>query len=423
MKRQLTVNLGNLLLSLSEIVDNANPNIQQHQLRTAFIALKIAGEANLNSEIIEDIFAASLLHDIGAVSMEEKMSLHEFKVMDYRLHCIKGELLLKGVPSLQGIAEIVGNHHKEWKSWEKGIDDPVVVASQIIFLADYVERSIDRSRYILHQNESIVENLKKLKGSVFNDSVLDNFLSVAKKEEFWLDLMSYRLYSMLFRNGPYRNREIGLEELSSIGDFFCQIIDFKSSFTATHTAGVSTGAGTMAKLFGLTELEVNMMKLAGNFHDLGKLLIPNSILEKPGKLTKEEFLIMKSHTYYTYQVLSSIKGFERITEWASYHHEKLNGRGYPFHCKAEELDSGSRIMAVSDIFVALIEDRPYKKEMSKDNIYKILKTQSKNNFVDIKMVDLLFDNYDQVYTRVKSKQFESEKFYRERFVNAADLLK
>ena len=416
-KKKLSVNLGNLLLSLSEMIDNANPNISQHQLKTAFIALKIAQEASLEANLVEDIFAASLLHDIGAISIEEKVALHEFEIYNVELHCIRGEILLKEIPSLEGIAGMVRNHHRNWQDWEENINNPIVISSQIICLADYVERLIDKDKYILNQNENILEKAKLLKGTSFNEKVLGYFMEVAKRESFWLDLMSSRLYSLLLHNGPYKNKEIGLEELFSIGELFRHMIDFKSNFTATHTAGVSACSEIMAKLFGLTELEVNMMKIAGNFHDLGKLLIPNSILEKPGKLSKEEFNIIKSHTYYTYQVLSSIGGLERITDWAAYHHEKLNGKGYPFHCDSSELDIGARIMAVSDIFVALRENRPYRKTMEKEEVYGILKKQGENNFIDIKIVNLLFDNYDAVDSYVKSKQAEAEKFYRERFLS------
>jgi len=208
--------------------------------------------------------------------------------------------------------------------------------------------------------------------------------------------------------------------LSLIAELFRHIIDFKSSFTATHTAGVAACAEIMASLFGLAELEVVMMKIAGNFHDLGKLIIPNNILEKPGKLSKDEYNVIKSHPYYTHQVLSSIGGMDRIVDWASFHHEKLDGSGYPFSLDANEIDIGARIMAVSDIFVALIEERPYKKGMERDEMYRILKKQGENNFIDIKMVELLFDNYDAVNTYVKSEQAKAEKFYRERFINLID---
>jgi len=420
MKKKLSVNLGSILLSLSELMDIANPELSQHQLRTAFIALKIAREAKLEPGIIEDIFAASLLHDIGAISIEEKEPISKFQLSDYSQHCIRGKILLQEIPSFEGIAEIVKNHQKSWKSWGKDIDNHLVLSSQMICLADYVERLIDRSKYIGYQQEHILEEIEQLNGSVVNEEIFGHFISVAKREAFWLDLTSPKLYSILLHNGPYKNREVGLEELSLIAELFRHIIDFKSSFTATHTAGVAACAEIMASLFGLAELEVVMMKIAGNFHDLGKLIIPNNILEKPGKLSKDEYNVIKSHPYYTHQVLSSIGGMDRIVDWASFHHEKLDGSGYPFSLDANEIDTGARIMAVSDIFVALIEERPYKKGMERDEMYRILKKQGENNFIDIKMVELLFDNYDAVNTYVKSEQAKAEKFYRERFINLID---
>lgn len=416
MQKKFSVNLGNLLLSLSEMIDSANPDLSQHQIRTAFIALNIAHEADLEVSLTEDIFAASILHDIGAISIEEKLAVHKFEISNTELHCIRGELLLKEVPSLKRIAKIVRNHHKEWKDWEEDINDPLVMSSQIICLADNVERMINKNEYILNQDKNILQKIILLKGLTFNENILQYFLKIAKKESFWLDLMSSRLYSLLLHNGPYKNKTIGLNELSSIGKLFRHMIDFKSHFTATHTAGVSACSEMIAKLFGLTKLEINMIKIAGNFHDLGKLMIPNSILEKPGKLSEEEFNIIKSHTYYTYQVLSSISGLGRIIEWAAYHHEQLNGHGYPFRLDYNELDIGSRIIAVSDIFVALSEDRPYRKSMDKEKICKILKEMVEKNCIDIKIVDLLFENYETINTYVKSKQNESAVFYKERFL-------
>lgn len=420
MKKKLSVNLGSVLLSLSELMDIANPELSQHQLRTAFIALKIAREAGVEPGVVEDIFAASLLHDIGAISIEEKESISKFQLSDYSQHCIRGGVLLQDIPSFEGIAEVVRNHHRSWKSWSKGIDDPLVMSSQIIYLADYVERSIDRKRYIGYQKEHILEEIVGLNGNHVNEDIFEHFVSIAKREAFWLDLTSPKLYSILLHNGPYKNREIGLEELSLIGELFRHIIDFKSSFTATHTAGVAACAEIMARLFGLSEVEVTMMKIAGNFHDLGKLIIPNSILDKPGKLSKDEYNVIKSHPYYTYQVLSSIGGMERIADWASFHHEKLDGSGYPFSLDANEIDTGSRIMAVSDIFVALLEERPYKKGMEMEEMSRILRKQGEKNFVDIKIVELLFENYDLVNTYVKSEQAKAEKFYRERFLNIVE---
>lgn len=416
MKSQISVNLGNLLLSLSEMPDISNPSISQHQHRVAYIALEIAIYADLNQETIENIFTAALLHDIGAISVEEKVSVHNIECINNNIHTIRGEILLEEISWLKKISKIVRNHHKNWNEWNENIDNPTVFASQIILLSDLVERYIDRNKYILHQNIDIIEAIKKLEGTAINKKIVDYFIEISKREDFWLDLVSPRLYLLLLQNGPFRSMQIEMEDISLISNLYRDLIDFKSRFTATHTSGVSACAVKMAELFGLAGLEVRSMRIAGNFHDIGKLVIPNSILEKPGKLTPTEFAIMRSHTYYTYCTLNSIGGLQRITEWAAFHHEKLDGSGYPFHCSAEEIGTGSRIMTVADIFTAISEDRPYRKGMDRDKIYKIIKNQTEENLLDKRIVELLFDNYEAINNHVKVNQATSRDFYEKRFL-------
>ena len=424
MQRQVSVNIGNLLLSLSEITDIANPSIAQHQQRTAFIAMGIAKYAGVEPDILENIFTAALLHDIGAISIEEKLAIHSsVEPMDYTLHCVRGELLLTQTPWLKKISKIVRHHHKKWEDWQESIKNPDVFASQIILLADYVERLIDRSKYILHQDKNIIEKVNDVKNKLVHEQIVNYFMETSQREEFWLDLVSPRLYPVLLHNGPYRNVEIDLKGIALIAEVYRDIIDFKSPFTATHTTGVSACAEMLSKLFGLTELEVNLMKIAGNLHDIGKLIVPNSILEKPDKLTVAEFAVMRCHTYYTFYVISTIGGLQHISEWAAYHHEKLNGNGYPFHCKADEIDTEARIMAVADIFTAISEDRPYRSGMNKKDIYKTIKNESDKKLLDSRIVDLLFDKYDTVSSYVKEKQAIAKDFYSSRFLKVSEQIK
>lgn len=420
MKRQLSVNLINLLLALSEITDLANPLIAQHQHRTAFIALEVAKNANLEPEIIENIFTAALLHDIGAVTVEEKIAFHNFEDVNENIHTIRGELLLEQIPWLRKISKIVKNHHRHWDDWEESIENPLVFSSQIILLSDYVERLIDRNKYILHQSKDIVEAIKKLEDTVLNKNIVACFVDLSKREGFWLDLTSPRVASLLLNNAPFENIQIGLEDISLISNLYGDLIDFKSRFTATHTSGVSECAAKLSELFGLAEIDVKSMRIAGNFHDIGKLVIPNSILEKCGKLTVDEYAIIRCHTYYTFNTLNSIGGLQQIAEWAAYHHEKLNGSGYPFHLTSDEIGTGSRIMTVADIFTAISEDRPYRKGMDKNEIYKIFKIQTDGNLVDKRIVEVLFDNYETINLQVKLKQAKALDFYEKRFLSIAD---
>jgi HD-GYP domain-containing protein (c-di-GMP phosphodiesterase class II) len=135
------------------------------------------------------------------------------------------------------------------------------------------------------------------------------------------------------------------------------------------------------------------MRIAGLLHDLGKLSIPNDILEKPGPLTKSEQLVVRQHTFYTYRILQQLEPLGNVAEWAAYHHETLDGRGYPFKVDETTLSLGSRIMAVADIFVALAENRPYREKLPKETIERIMGTMVENHKISSRLVEILFDNY------------------------------
>jgi len=139
-----------------------------------------------------------------------------------------------------------------------------------------------------------------------------------------------------------------------------------------------------------------MMKVAGHLHDLGKLAVPAEILEKPAKLTEEEFDIIKSHTFYTYSILETISDLDVINAWASFHHERLDGKGYPFRHKGEDLSLGSRIMAVADVFTAITEDRPYRKGMTSDRALQVLQQMAANSALDSGIVSLLTLHYNEI---------------------------
>lgn len=417
MQRNITVNLGNLVLSLSDAMDLANPALIQHQQRTAFVVWEMGKAARLSTERLERIFIAALLHDIGAFSLEEKVSVRNFEVENLEEHCIRGELLLNNIPWLKDSASIIRFHHTEWQHWGESIETPVVFESQLLFLADYLERAIKREHYILLQHEDILSKIESLSGSSLHPQVVDLFNSVNQSEEFWLDLVSPRLYSLLLNEGPFSKTVIDYSDISAIAELFRNIIDFKSRFTSTHSSGVAASASMLARIFGLTDTEIGLIEVAGNLHDIGKLAIPNSILDKPGSLTKDEMSVMKSHTYYTYSVINTIGGLNHIAEWAAYHHERLDGSGYPFHCVASGLSTGARILMVADIFTALAEDRPYRKGMSKDGIVQIIKQFSDGNRLDTRIVNLLFENYNDIFTYVAEKQAVAREFYEKQFMS------
>ena len=128
-------------------------------------------------------------------------------------------------------------------------------------------------------------------------------------------------------------------------------------------------------------------------HDIGKITIKNDILEKPDKLTEKEYDSMKDHAWYTYKMLHQVAGFEEITRWAALHHERLDGSGYPFGYTAKDLGVQERMMACVDIFQALIEERPYKKGMAKEQAFAIMRDMAAKNWIDGEITEKLIDCY------------------------------
>lgn len=231
------------------------------------------------------------------------------------------------------------------------------------------------------------------------------------KEEFWLESSSTKIGSIISETSHFGSVLFEPKYFYEISELVRDIIDFRSNFTATHSTGVATSASLLAKKMGLTQRKVLQMKIAGNVHDLGKLAIPNSILNKQGALTEEEFAKVRQHTYYTYVFLKQAGFPQNIIEWASFHHEKLNGNGYPFNFKSEDIDWGARILVVADIFTALQEDRPYRKGMGKEQLLKILHEKVSYNDIDITIVKLLEENYDEIVTITKMEQEKVNKDY------------
>ncbi len=410
------INLNNFFLSVSDAIDLAHSAISFHQMRTTYIAWRLAKEAVLPLEACKRIYIAALFHDIGALDPRQKIILHRFETNDLETHSLIGASLFASIWLLAPSASIVRHHHTPWSWWRaKGvsIQEDVVLESQILNLADFVERSIRRDVYILLQVDHVVQKVRALKGEEFHPEVVDLFENLACQEAFWLDVANPRLYSLLLRRGPLEQVEIDIDSIVRLTRFFRKIIDFRSRFTATHSAGVASAAVMLSKYLRFTEREITLMEIAGNLHDLGKLVIPPEILEKPGKLTPEEFAIIKQHPYYTFVILDSIGGFEQIAEWAACHHEKLDGSGYPFHLNAGDLSLGARILAVADIFTALIEGRPYRKGLSEKEVSRIMKRLAAKNVLDPVIVEALFDHYGQISEYVQEKQRLSQTQFEE----------
>lgn len=383
------ISIIDIILSLSSAIDLIDPSITNHHKRVAYISYCIAKEMKLSEEELKDLVLASLLHDCGAINLAERNSLFEFEFKgsstQRHSHGYKGWLILKDAEELKEAAEIIKFHHMLWEEYTSGLFDAykIPVSSFILHLADRIDISINRNREILSQRNNIRDVINHGKGTMFMPEVVDAFNELSAKPYFWFDIVGPYLYDLVKKSISSHQMFIDTSRLYEYAQISHRFIDFRSKFTATHSIGVATSASTLAQKFGFNEEDCALMHSAGLMHDLGKLCIPEQILEKPGPLDKNEFNLMKSHTFHTYRIIDSIPGLNKVRNWASFHHEKLDGTGYPFALKASDLDLGSRILAVSDMFTALTEERPYRKAMPVEAAVDII-NKSSNLDYDVK---------------------------------------
>lgn len=400
MIKEPKISLFDLVMCLSDAVDLVSPALVNHHKQVAYIAFSIGTELGLPLEQRNELALGGGLHDIGILSLKDRMNAMQFEheVKTERRHEHLSYLLLKMFEPLSGAAAIVRFHHVPWdKGGGTEFDgESVPLGSHILQLADRVAALINRQQEILGQVEAICWKIEQQSGKMFMPKLVDAFKSIARKEYFWFDAISLSLGSILSNMVGTVKVELGLDKLLSLANMFCRVIDFRSAFTATHSSGIAASAKELARLAGFAERECQMMKVAGYLHDLGKLAVPLEILEKPAKLTKDEINIMQSHTFHTYRILESIKDFDVINAWAAYHHERLNGTGYPFHLKGDDISLGSRIMAVADVFTAVTEDRPYRKGMNSNEALKILQRMADNSALDPHIVSLLRSSFDEI---------------------------
>jgi len=182
-----------------------------------------------------------------------------------------------------------------------------------------------------------------------------------------------------------------------------EIGESRSKETGNHVRRVAEYSKILAHLVGLSHEEAEMLFIASPMHDIGKVAIPDNILNKPGKLTEEEFAIMKSHAQIGHEVLkgSSRSVLQSAAIVAYQHHERWDGLGYPQGLKAEEIHIYGRITAIADVFDALGHDRVYKKAWELDAILELFKKESGKHF-DPTLIRLFFENLD-LFSEIQNK--------------------
>lgn len=414
MNNIIRCNFRELLLCLSNAQDLISPLLDSHQQQVAYLSYRLAEQSGLSAQERKEIFLAALVHDLGALSTNELLEITEREALTPYNHAFKSAALIEGFRPLRPVAKIVKFHHVPWSDGQ-GLNfngETVPLYSHIIHLADYVCTELNAKSNVISQLPGMLKGVGQHSGTRFTPSFVAALNKLSRKESIWLDLVSRNPVDMLPTQELFDHLSLEIEEIIDFAILFSRIIDFRSPFTASHSAGVAKVAESLAHLMGFSPIERKMMLIAGYLHDLGKLAIDNDILEKPNSLERDEFNAMRAHTYYTYVLLDRIKQFDTIKIWAAYHHERLDGKGYPFHIDGENLPLGARVMAVADVFTAITEDRPYRKGMPTESATQVLNNMVDDGALDGNVVKAATDNFQFLSELRAAAQRVAERQYR-----------
>ncbi|MGE5328838.1 MAG: HD domain-containing phosphohydrolase [Deltaproteobacteria bacterium] len=191
-----------------------------------------------------------------------------------------------------------------------------------------------------------------------------------------------RLYHIL-----EKDFRVQVESIENVMVSLAYILEAKDKYTVGHTQRVSEYAVKLAIKIGLDSERIEKLRMAGLIHDIGKIGVPEVILNKPGKLSEEEFELVKAHPVIGGNICKPLVNFSDLYDMIRHHHEKLNGTGYPDGLKEDEISIESRILSVADVFDALYSDRPYRSKLPLDKVIEILKEESDKRNLDPNLVE------------------------------------
>lgn len=406
----MNIERNQLLTVLSEALDCVEKEVfgitDHHAKRVAWLCIRMGRKAGMSEEEISDVAVAALLHD---------NALNEYR-MDYengvlkegatgREHCAAGEENLHLIPGCENLRGFVLYHHEcadgSGAFGKKAEETPL--GAQLVHIADEIDLEFSLGRCREEDYEKISAYIKEKTGTSFSKQAAELFLACLTKEVLE-PVSDVNIEELVLNMKP-----IVITAHKGIAELFARIIDYKSPFTKDHSTGIAKKAEIMAEYYGYDAQKTEKLYMAGGLHDIGKLFVDIEVLEKPGRLDEEEYHHIQSHAYETYRLLSKIDGFEEIRDMASYHHEKLNGKGYPFGKQAEEMSQEMRLLACLDIYQALTEDRPYKSGMSHAKAIGILLELAEKGELDkdiILEIDKVFGDGASVEETEKTALFQ-----------------
>jgi HD-GYP domain-containing protein (c-di-GMP phosphodiesterase class II) len=420
-----SVPTGRLLAALSTALDLTEGQMPGHALRTCYLAMRLADHLGLPAADREALFFASFLKDAGCssnaaavtrifgaddIELKKRQATTESSILAYvaftirslpsseplplrlrrlisigvrgrrelrqleQIRCERGAAIARKAGFDARVADAILDLHEHWDGGgePRGLRGPAIHPLARILAAsqglDLFVQAGGRAR----GREVIAERSGTWYDPDIAGALLESIAGGVLEELDAPDLVGRTM--SLEPGGQIRTSDD--EDIDRIAGAFADIVDAKSPFTGSHSQRVAEIAGTVATRLGLPIAAVVDVRRAGLLHDLGKLGVPNMILDKPGRLDASELEVIRRHPELTLRILAPVPTFTEVAELAACHHERLDGRGYFRGLAAPDLAIGARVVAVADVFEALTADRPYREAMSSEQAFEIMRAEA-----------------------------------------------
>jgi putative nucleotidyltransferase with HDIG domain len=425
------VPLTDMLAALSFALDLTEGQPMGHALRTDLISLEVAARLDLPLQVRRDLHYAALLKDAGCSSNAAAVSdlfggndirakrarmvtdwTNELRAAMYALEqsapgaswferakrvatvarlgqnaaarlvqirCDRGAEIVRQLSFDAGVAEAVRALEEHWDGHghPKGLKgEQIPITARVLGLAQILEVFAAEGG-----PTAGMALVKRRSGKWFDPTVVEACRGLEPKLARWAAMTTRELRVEVSREEPGQATVIaGHATLKRVAQVFAGIVDAKSPYTGAHSVRVAEVAVAVARELGWNKELVEETRSAGLLHDLGKLSVPNSILDKPGALEPPEWEIMRMHALYTERILEHVKGFEWLAFASAAHHERLDGSGYCRGLEADQLPELSRVLAVADVYDALSTVRPYRHALSKPEVFAIMDRDADRGF-------------------------------------------
>jgi len=400
---------GTVLAALSRAFDLAEGRRPGHAQRVAYIGVFLASELGMEAVRIEEVFFGCLLHDAGMAAATQlprvdvargaRLIAGGAKAADVLTqvppggwneaveavsqHCEEGARIVRKMGLGEAVARAVSSHHDCWDgsgSADALPGERAPIVSRIVALADRVESLIDSENSPLAVRRRGPELVKDMAGNEIDPELAARMADVATRDDFWLGLYDNDLASalMALNYGGMMSREELFDFLAVISD----VVDGRGGREQGRGRRVADLARRVALACDMTERRADLVKVAALLQDIGTLGVPVHFLSKPDILNVDEMSAVQMHPVYARDILSEIPGLGAAAWWVGCHHERIDGKGYPGMLEGSEVPAEAQIIGMCEAFDALTSDRPYRRALTRDDAFEVMRGLGGTRFDD-----------------------------------------